>query len=234
MKTKDFFKINGVSSDEFTNVLVNLPPIPPLAERKYTEYDVGGDEDYTIPDDAFRDIKYTIEFSTVDIFGYDNTELYKLIAEAKTLEISRLPGYYYKIRKATMQAPTSKYDGEKVTYRINFVLAPFKYHTNNNSYILASSGEIFTVGGTRYSYPLIRYQSSGDTEIIVNGETLKISLPSALRWYIIDCQKKIVYDQATGELMINAVSGTYPVFTPGENQIVFNGTLYHIPNERSY
>lgn len=233
MKTKDFFKINGVSSDEFANVLVNLPPIPPLAERKYTEYDVGGDEDYTIADDAFKDIKYTIEFMTVDISRYDNSELYKLIAEAKTLEISRLPGYYYKIRRAAIQAPTSKYDGEKVTYKINLTLAPFKYHSNQNQ-IAVNSGDIVVNNGTRYCKPIIEIGVNGTAEISVNGAIFEVTT-SEYRDIIVDSVRKITYDKGTGELIYNATKGEYPMLASGDNKIVVStGTLKITLNERSY
>lgn len=233
MKTKDFFKINGVSSDEFTNVLVNLPPIPPLAERKYTEYDVGGDEDYTIADDAFKDIKYSIEFMTVDIPEYDNSELYKLIAEAKRLEISRLPGYYYKVRRATMQTPTSKYDGDKVTYKINFTLAPFKYHSNQNQ-ITVNSDDIVVNSGTRYCKPIIEIGVNGTAEISVNGAIFEVTT-SKYQNLIIDSGRKITYDKGTGELIYNATKGEYPMLSSGDNKIVAStGTLKIILNERSY
>lgn len=232
MKTKDFFKINGVSSDEFTNVLVNLPPVPPLAERKYTEYDVGGDEDYTIADDAFKDIKYSVEFMTVDIPEYDNSELYKLIAEAKRLEISRLPGYYYKVRRATMQAPTSKYDGDKVTYKINFTLAPFKYFIDNPQ-IDVVSGDTVVNKGTRYSMPKIELTGTGLVEISVNGTNFTVDTKGEA--VTIDSTRKITYYTSSGELIYNLTSGFYPMLASGNNVITHSGTSLKINlNERSY
>lgn len=233
LKTKDYFKINGVSSDTFPNLLVNLPPVPPLAERKYTTYDVGGDEDYTIADDAFKDIKYTIDFITVDVPEYDNSALYKLVADAKTLEISRLPGYYYKVRKATIQAPTSVYDGEKVKYKVNFVLSPFKYHTDNSPVEIAAEGVVTNVG-TVYSKPIIEFIQTETTTINVNGAVFEI-MTTAERPIVIDSERKVTYNKNTGELIYNATKGEYPMLAVGNNIIKTNASsLLITKNERSY
>lgn len=220
MKTKDFFKINGVSSDTFPNLLVNLPPIPPLAERKYTQFDAGGDEGVTSPDDAFNDIKYTIEFMTVDISDYTNMELYKLISEAKTLEISRLEGFYYKVKKAVLAAPTSKYDGAKVTYKINFTLAPFKYFVDN-PYISVSSGDVIENRGNRYAKPIIEIGGIREVKLTINGEETKINFGEDFNTIILDSERKIAYSVYGNELIYNKVSGKYPMLATGQNLIEF-------------
>lgn len=243
MKTKDFFKINGVSSDDFPNLLVNLPPIPPLAERKYNEYDVGGDEVSVIPDNAFGDIKYSIEFITVDVLEYDNSELYKLISEAKTLEISRLDGYYFKVKKAVLAAPTSVYDGVKVKYKLNFVLSPFKYFKDNPK-ISINSGDVVENRGTRHSNPVIEVAGVGEVTITVNGDKFVVDFGNDYKTVIIDSERLITYYAESKEVLYNRTRGLYPLLAVGQNQIEFTNdfsesfttdtTLKITLNERSY
>lgn len=232
LKTKDFFKINGVSSDDFPNLLVNLPPIPPLAERRYDEFDAGGDENYVIPDDYFSDISYSIEFITFDVLEYDNSALYKLISEAKTLEISRLDGYYYKVKKAVLAAPTSVYDGAKVKYRLNFTLSPFKYFKDNPQ-ISVNSGDTVENKGTRYSLPLIELSGTGLVEISVNGE--KFTVDTGNKDVTIDSARKITYYTNTRELLYNRTTGFYPMLASGGNIITHTAAELKMNlNERSY
>lgn len=232
LKTKDFFKINGVSSDDFPNLLVNLPPIPPLAERRYDEFDAGGDENYVIPDDYFNDVSYSIEFITVDVLEYDNSALYKLISEAKTLEISRLDGYYYKVKKTVLSPPTSTYDGQKVKYKLNFTLSPFKYFKENPE-ISVNSGDIITNKGTRYCLPLIKITGTGTISITVNGDVFTATTNG--NDIIIDSAKKITYYAKTNQLLYNRTAGVYPILASGDNKVEFTAkTLKITLNERSY
>lgn len=232
LKTKDFFKINGVSSDDFPNLLVILPPIPPLAERRYDEYDAGGDENYVIPDDYFSGISYSIEFITVDVLEYDNSALYKLISEAKTLEISRLGGYYYKVKKAVLSPPTSTYDGQKVKYKLNFTLSPFKYFKGNPE-ISVNSGDIIANKGTRYCLPLIKLTGTGTLSITVNGDVFTVISDGGE--IVVDCAKKITYYADTKKLLYNRTTGFYPIFASGDNLVVYTADSMKITlNERSY
>lgn len=233
MKTRDFIILDETSTDEFENLMVNLPPVPPLAERRHTSYDIGTDEDSVLPDEAFNDIKYTIEFSMIDVQAYDNSRLYKLIAEAKTLQISRLPGYFYKIRKASMGQPTSQYNGDKVRYRINFVLSPFKYHMGEPPVEITTEG-VITNSGTRYSKPIIEFTQTETTTIDVNGAVFEIMATSE-RTVVVDSERKIVYDKNTKELLYNMTKGEYPMLAVGDNVIATNaGSLLITKNERSY
>ena len=232
LKTKDYFKINGVSSDDFPNLLVNLPPIPPLAERRYDEFDAGGDENYVIPDDYFSGISYSIEFITVDVLEYDNSALYKLISEAKTLEISRLGGYYYKVKKAVLSPPTSTYDGQKVKYKLNFTLSPFKYFKENPE-ISVNSGDTITNKGTRYCLPLIKLTGTGTLSITVNGDVFTVTSDGGE--IIVDCAKKITYYADTKKLLYNRTTGFYPIFASGDNSVAYTADSMKITlNERSY
>ena len=91
MRSQDWFKINGISSYT-VKIYVDTPSVPPMAQQRFSTYQVGADEDVTYPDDIFDDIIYSLTFYTFRN-DFDNTDIYSFLSNAQTLEISRLPRY---------------------------------------------------------------------------------------------------------------------------------------------
>lgn len=228
----DYFKINGVSSATL-NVWCDTPPVPPMAQRRYETYDSGFDEDSTVSDDSYEDINYTLTFYTFDTVDYNNTDIYNFFVNAKTLQISRLLGYFYKIRKVVSVEPAGSHNGKKIKYVARLVLAPFKYNTDNPMTSIAASTLVDNYGN-RFSKPIFQLTGS-DISLTCNGSTLNISL-SSNKEIVIDSERLIVYEKSSGAIIQNAISGLYPMLGVGSNGITITGAwnISVQKNERWY
>ena len=228
----DYFKINGVSSATL-NVWCDTPPVPPMAQRRYETYDSGFDEDSTVPDDSYADINYTLTFYTFDTTDYNNTDIYNFFVNAKTLQISRLLGYFYKIRKVVSVEPAGSHNGKKIKYVARLVLAPFKYNTDNPMTSIAASTTVNN-NGNRFSKPLFRMTGSA-IALTCNGQSLNITL-SENKTIIIDSERLVVYEESSGTIILNAISGLYPMLNVGTNSIEITGAwnISVQKNERWY
>lgn len=230
----DWFKINGISSNSL-GLLVDTPAVPPMARQRFTTYQAGADEDGTYPDDSFEDITYNLTFYTILRQDFDNTDIYAFLANAETLEISRLSGYYYKIRQLALDNPENLFRGEKIRYKLNFKLAPFRYFTENSAITLTSNGGTVQNNGTRYSKPIFKIVGTGDISINVNGKNFEIKGLSNRQKIVVDSSKYITY--SGGELFHNRTVGQYPFLNVGENVISWSGSVENVEisrNERCY
>ncbi len=232
--SKDYFRINGVSSNS-VGILVDTPSVPPMAQQRYTSYQIGNDEDGITSDNIYDNLKYSLTFYTFDRDTFDNTEIYAFLADASTLEISRLPDFYFKVRQVSEISPERTHDGKKVKYTVTFTLAPFKYRIDN-AWISLNSGDIVTNTGTRYCKPTIEITGAGETDFLFNGECLKLFFPEEEQTVIVDTDRKIVYDKATNTLLWNYSAGKFPFLPTGDTQVVWYRTAEVTirKNERCY
>lgn len=188
--SKDFFKINGISS-ETVGVYVDTPPVPPMAHKKYTNYFYDVDDDY-----VYEDIKFTIRFFTFYNEDFDNSAIYAFLHNAETLEISRLSGYYYKIKDFEVQQPNVSYDGAKIEYQVDFTLEPFKYKIDNPEIELDTTSETTVINnGTHFCKPTFNISLAGDS-----GQT-DVSI------YVNDIEFKIE-DVGSGNIVIDSETMT--------------------------
>ena len=232
MRSIDWFKINGISSYT-VEIYVDTPAVPPMAQQRYSTYQVGADEDITFPDNIFDDIIYSLTFYTFRK-DFDNTDIYSFLANAQTLEISRLPRYYYKIRQLSLDNPENVFRGEKVRYKLNFRLAPFRYFAENPA-ISLNNNTVISNNGTRYSKPTFRIVGTGDIFVNVNNQIFEVKGLAENQEIIIDSSKFITF--SGGELFHNRTVGKYPLLTVGENVISWGGNVKNVEiskNERCY
>lgn len=230
----DWFKINGISSHSH-GLHVDTPAVPPMAHRRFSTYQTGADEDGTYSDDTFEDITYNLTFYTLTRQDFDNTDIYAFLANPETLEISRLTGYYYKIRQLALDNPENLFRGEKIRYKLNFKLAPFRYFAENSAIPLTVNGGTVKNNGTRYSKPTFEIVGTGDISINVNGQKFEIKGLSDSQKIIIDTSKYITYSGS--ELFHNRTIGQYPFLNVGDNVISWGGNVKNVQislNERCY
>jgi phage-related protein len=215
-----------------------------MAEQNYTEWSTGKDVQNATPDGTFNNVSYSL---TCRVFlsdeAYDNSAIYNYLVNARTLSISRLTGYYFKVLKVSGIQPTVKYDGKVIGYKVNFTLSPFKYHLNNDP-VEITQGTI-TNPGTRYSRPVyvISGLTSGTTAVTltVNGQQFKLTgLTTSDGIITIDAEKLLCYWKAnaastsTVNLMPKS-EGQIPFLNTGINTAtVSDGTLTITGNWRSY
>lgn len=235
MISRDWFKINGVSSDT-VDIYVDTPSVPPMAQQRYTQYTTGTDEDGTTPDDTYEDIEYTLIFYTFDRPDFDNSAIYAFLANAKTLEISRLRGFYFKVRQVHVDIPENVMRGEKIRYTVTFMLAPFKYFTGEEETNI-SSGSIVTNRGNRFCKPTftIKTNASGDVTLTVNGQNFWLLGLSAGQTVTIDTSRYIAYSD--GQILYNKTKGQFPFLAVGDNYVTCSlnvSEMKILKNERNY
>ena len=231
IQSPDYCLINGISSNKI-DIYVDTPSVPTMARQRYTTYQTGADEDSTSPDNTFENINYSLIFYTFNRENFDNTDIYSYFAKAETLQISRLPDYYFKVREIYIDTPENVFRGKKIRYTANFVLAPFKYLIDNPE-IALTNDSVIKNRGTRYSRPIFKINGSGDIKLIVNGENFEIKNISDNT--IVDSQRYITY--SGNNLFHNRTNGKYPFLAVGDNVVSWEGNISSmkiIRNERCY
>lgn len=213
--------INGVSSDTLENILVNTPNIMPNAKQKAITVDVGADESKTYPDDSYENIKYQIVFFAIDRPLYNDIELRTFLADAKTLQISRYEGVYYKVQSLTMANIDTLCNGRKIKYTLEFELSPFQYSALNEP-IQVNNGDTIVNAGTRYSKPRLEITGAGETNFTFNGDAFKLLFPESGMTVVVDSETERVWKKDTNELLWNFSSGWFPVLAAGNNTIFFD------------
>lgn len=231
--SKDFFKINGISS-ETVRIFVDTPSVPSMAKQRVTAYRTGSDEDLYTSDKSYDALKYKLIFYTFDRETFDNTDIYAFFADANTLEISRLPNYYFRVRQVEVNAE-GKYGGKFVKYTATFTLAPFKYKTDNEWQTI-NSGDIVVNSGTTSCKPLLELTGTGETDFVFNGIVFKLFFPDTGQTVIADSERKIVYDKDTKERLYNYTAGFFPILPVGGTQVTWDkpSTVKILKNERCY
>lgn len=236
MTGNDYFKINGVSSDTI-DVYVDTPSVPPMAKQKYTVFNTGADETSTIPDDVFEDIPYNLTFYSFFADDFDNRDVYSLFAGAKTLEISRLSGFYYNVRQVSVTA-TGKYEGQKIKYTASFKLAPFRRKTSDASEAVSNPATIVN-GGTRYCKPVYTFTNVTGSSLTlnVNGVPFTMTGLTAPK-VIVDAERYMVIEETNGVQSVSNYKsvGQFPFFSVGTNIVSWTGSasLAVKKNERWY
>lgn len=228
--SRDYFVLDGVSSAT-VGLYVDTPPIPPLAKQRYITWKTGVDMDSTSPDDVFEDIN--ISFSCYLFFreNFDLSAIYAFLQGKSTLQFSRFPDRFFKIRQIGGVTPQQQYMGSKIKFTVQFVCAPFKYHTGNPEIVV--DGSTIENPGTRYSRPIYKLTHSGGCSLTVNGETLAIAAGAASPIYI-DSQRMFAYN-GNGENQTKYTTGNFPFLQPGLNTISTTGTALSVTgNWRDY
>lgn len=230
IKGRDDFSINGVSARTVGLVVDNLQP-PPMAQQRHTVWSTGIDSDSYQDDDVFDDVEYTIQARVLcRPNDFDNSALYAYLQSAKTLQLSKVSGKYFKIRAVGGITPVSSVRGNEIEYSIRLILEPFKYHVENSA--ISPSGTIENPG-TRHSRPVYGITHSGACTLTVNGEQLTIAAAASSPIYI-DAARMFAYD-ANGVNQTRYTTGNFPFLVPGTNTISTTGSgLSVIGNWRDY
>ena len=215
------FSLDGTSSDTLGIYVDYLPPMP-MAEQKYTDFNVGEDEQKTTPDDVFNNITYQIRFYTFLPENYNDSAIKAFCFNKTALTLSRFPGYYFKIRKASLQTADGTGYGKRVDYTLTLILAPFKYVTDNQQITLAS-GDTISNPYTRYSKPLFEITGTGNITLTVNDVAFTISGLTENQTVYVDSTRHITYSGST--LLTGKTNGQYPLLNIGSNTVSWTGTI---------
>lgn len=231
-------RIDGVSARSLGLIVDQLDPIP-MAAQRYATYAVGGDQDLSVPDDSYDDIAYPVTLRVaVDPERFDNTALYNWLHGAKTLKISPLPLYFFRIKQISGITPTARLKGHELTYNITFTLAPFKYIDAEPTVELTGSGIVMN-NGTRYCRPVYTITLSagyGQGTLTVNGHPLTITIPQseeiANRKIIIDSDIEMAYG-TDGSNRTMQTAGLYRFLAVGQNAVQLSGICKSVSIKRN-
>lgn len=241
INSADFFTLDGVSSAS-VGLYVDTPPVPPLAKQRYTTWTGALDADGCSPDDVFDNITLNFDCYCFFTVNFSLAPLYAFLQGKSTLQFSRFPDRFFKIRQVNGITPVQQYDGNRIKMNVSFVCSPFKYHTANTEF--TPENNVITNPGTRFSRPVYKitntsaggqvYYTNGS--ITVNGQELQIDFGGASqKTVVVDAEKMIAYDDSTHENLTRYTSGLFPFLSPGNNAIVTDKcTVTVIGNWRDY
>ena len=201
-----------------------MPPVPPLARQRYTSWQNAIDGDGSTPDDTFDNI--TLNFDCYYFFAesFDLAPLYKFLQNRKTLQLTRMPDRFLKIRQLSGVTPVQQYDGSRIKMQISFVCDPFKYHTQNPE--ITPTENVIYNPGTRFSRPVYKIHkdaASGEATLTVNGQQLRI-LSGSPQNVTVDAERMIAYGTDSGTNCTRFTEGLFPFLAPGvENPVIASG-----------
>ena len=235
IRTRDEFYLDGIPALS-VGLAVEIPPVPPMAQQRYTTWQAGGDTPISVPDNEFEAIKYTITARVIKKpDDFDNTEIYEFLQNKKILQISRLPDKHFKILRILGVTPKQNYRANEITYQITLMLEPWKYH-DENSEIIVPAGGVIVNPGTRYSKPIFRAALSESSTLTCNGVELTINQTGAIT---IDSERMLIYKTVSGvnTAITQYTVGQLPMLSPGQNLIQWSSGISNlscIGNWRDY
>lgn len=216
------FTLDGVSSDTLGLFCEYLPPMP-MAEQKYSEYNIGEDETLVAPDDVYSNITYVIRFFTFLADDYNDTAIKAFCANKSILTLSRFPDYYFKIRKVSLTAADNLGYGKRIDYTLVLTLAPFRYVVTNPQVTLDTSGSEVINWNTRFSKPEFEITGTDDITLTVNGSDFIVTGLTLSQTITIDSTLHQTYSGNT--LLTCQTSGKYPLFNIGINTVSWSGNI---------
>lgn len=226
--TSDYnFSIDGVSSDAYGVFVATLEPVPP-AKQRYTSGYTGSPEPYSIPDNVFEPISYSITFYKFYPDSMDDSAIRLFLSKGSALQLSNYPLVYFKILTISHTTRQTA-DNKRIEYTVRFTLKPFKYGLNN-PWSTLTSGDILTNGGTWKSNPLIELTNpDGDITFTVNEVeykvySLTVGTAESPKIYYIDSERFCIY-RSDYELITGKDEGKLPELLVGANAISWTGTV---------
>ena len=232
----DDFWINGVSARSIGITTVDPLVPPPMASRRYNTYQIGSDTDLVDADDSFDDITYPITMRVIGKPGsLDNSALYAFLANARTLRLSRLKGYEFRVQKIAGISPTMRAKGNEMIYNVSFKLAPWKYVSDEPEITLTAAGNVQNAG-TRYCKPVytLTIAGAGTGTLTVNGQTVVVNIPFGAGGgtFTIDSEKQLAYD-GNNAIHTQYTSGIFPWMGVGNNFVQFGGVVSGVTIKRN-
>ena len=110
IRTRDEFYLDGIPALS-VGLAVEIPPVPPMAQQRYTTWQNGGDTPISVPDNEYDAIKYTLTARVIKKpYDFDNSEIYDFLHGKKILQISRLPDKHLRIQRILGITPKSNYN----------------------------------------------------------------------------------------------------------------------------
>lgn len=228
------FNFGGKNSLNDYGIVITKRPSIPSPKRRITNITVPGrNSSLRFDENTYEDITVTVECALKD------NSLPSKIDDIKGWLIGAgecdLVFDFQQDRKYIAQVVNSIDFTQIYQYFSKFIIVfncqPFKYSVDNSTITITTANKI-TNPGTIYSEPVIKLYGSGDVTLNINAQAIK--LKGLSDHIIIDSLQQNCYN-ISGDNLNSKISGEFPVFSVGDNNISWNGSVSKIeitPNWR--
>lgn len=228
------FDFRGKNSFSDYGVYVSKRPSIPSPKRRITNVVIPGkSSSLRFDENTYGDISIAVECSIKDEVLPDKIDEIKewLLAYGESDLIfsnQNNKKYIAQVVNAIDFTQVLKYISKFV---IVFNCRPFKYESESSTIEMIAEGSI-TNPGSIYSEPIIKIFGSGDINVTINSEIIK--LKEVTDHIILDTVQQNCYNETIDNLN-NKMNGEFPKFEVGENNISWTGAVSKvevIPNWR--
>lgn len=228
------FDFRGKNSFSDYGVYVSKRPSIPSPKRRITNVVIPGkSSSLRFDENTYEDISIAVECSIKDEVLPDKIDEIKewLLAYGESDLIfsnQNNKKYIAQVVNAIDFTQVLKYISKFV---IVFNCRPFKYESESTTIEMIAEGRI-TNPGSIYSEPIIKIFGSGDINVTINSEIIK--LKEVTDHIILDTVQQNCYNETIDNLN-NKMNGEFPKFEVGENNISWTGAVSKvevIPNWR--
>lgn len=237
----DKMLVNGVPS-ETVGLYVDRPPMPPMASEKVSTHDLPTQNGSVIRRmGVYDDITLTVKCYVFD-GGYHPQDIYKYLSGAKTVSFSRVPDYFYKVKKVNGITPQYKQLGKNFL-QVQFECEAFRYTVDNAPQTF--TGTEFTIynrGNVACDpvYKLVLSDEATTEKLTVNGEELEIAATTIAgeTIYVDVARKKVwMYADEAQTVIQRLTSGSFwkQILQCGWNAVTVTGGIESVEvtkNER--
>lgn len=216
--------INGVRSFTKQFTARSRPSIP-SAVPKYEIIPVDGRNGSLTRFMGYDDVPLSIEFNILFQKNVKRKwrEIKAFLQKAKTLSFTDDPDFHRKVKQVSINATENEVENSGI-FTVDFVLDPFEYQNTQKTIHTASPFNLNNPG-TENSVPLIHVYGTGDITLRFNG--VGVTLHNLTDEIILDCDLEEAYKGSTTNMNDN-MSGEFPEFKSGTNQISFTGNVSKI------
>lgn len=228
------FNFRGKNSFSDYGVYISKRPSIPSPKRRITNVVIPGkSSSLRFDENTYDDITIAVECSIKDEVLPDKIDEIKewlLPYGESDLIFSNQDNkkYIAQVVNAIDFTQVLKYISKFV---IVFNCRPFKYESESTTIEMIAEGSI-TNPGSIYSEPIIKIFGSGDINVTINSEIIK--LKEVTDHIILDTVQQNCYNETIDNLN-NKMNGEFPKFEVGENNISWTGSVSKvevIPNWR--
>ena len=228
------FNFRGKNSFSDYGVYISKRPSIPSPKRRIINVVIPGkSSSLRFDENTYEDISIAVECSIKDEVLPDKIDEIKewLLAYGESDLIfsnQNNKKYIAQVVNAIDFTQVLKYISKFV---IVFNCRPFKYESESTTIEMIAEGSI-TNPGSIYSEPIIKIFGSGDINVTINSEIIK--LKEVTDHIILDTVQQNCYNETIDNLN-NKMNGEFPKFEVGENNISWTGAVSKvevIPNWR--
>lgn len=223
-----FFIYNNKSSLDYGIIANKLPSILRASERVEKIKIDGRHGVLHQSDGTYEEILKSVECSLIDILEVDS--ICSWLKGKGEIIFSNEPDKFYK-GYIINQIEFKKIFNTLKSFIVQFECEPFRYLLEGKDTVILTQGTKLYNQGTFESEPILTIEGSGDIDLIINNEIVKLKQLSTP--ITIDSQMKNAYYGSIN--LNNKMYGEFPTFSEGENSISWTGNVTKIsitPNWR--